>query len=144
MKFNWFHGLMLVLIAFISMMTYFVVSSSRTNLDLVSEKYYEEEINYQQRIDNTTNAKALNSDVQMNVENGFLVVRFPSQLAEKSITGNLKMYSPVGKKNDKSFAVNSINGEYKIDVSQIQGKYSLQLDWSCEQQNYYSEQKIFL
>lgn len=135
---------MLVLVAFIAMLTYFVVKSSRANLDLVSEKYYEEEVNYQQRIDNTTNAKALNNDVQMNVENGFLVVRFPSQLSSKSISGNLKMYSPVGKKNDKSFAVNSTNGEYKIDVSQIQGKYSLQLDWTCEQQNYYSEQKIFL
>lgn len=144
MKFNWFHKLMLVLVAFIAMLTYFVVKSSRANLDLVSEKYYEEEVNYQQRIDNTTNAKALNNDVQMNVENGFLVVRFPSQLSSKSISGNLKMYSPVGKKNDKSFAVNSTNGEYKIDVSQIQGKYSLQLDWTCEQQNYYSEQKIFL
>jgi hypothetical protein len=144
MKFNWFHGLMLVLIAFISMMTYFVVKSSHQNLDLVSEKYYEEEINYQNKINHISNSKALITDVSFEVKDGILLLHFPVEFINKSIRGNLKMYYAPNKNGDQTIAVNSNNGEFQIDVNKFKGKYSLQLDWTCDNQNYFSEKKITL
>ena len=144
MKFNWFHGLMLVLIAFISMMTYFVVKSSHQNLDLVSEKYYEEEIDYQNKINHISNSKALIADVNFEVKDGILFLHFPVECANKNIMGNLKMYYAPNKNGDQTIAVNSSNGEFQVDINKFKGKYSLQLDWTCGNQNYFSEKKITL
>ena len=144
MKFNWFHGLMLVLIAFISMMTYFVVKSSHQNLDLVSEKYYEEEIDYQNKINHISNSKALIADVNFEVINGILFLHFPLEFANKNITGNLKMYYAPNKNGDQIIFVNSSNGVFQVDVNKLKGRYSLQLDWACDNQNYFSEKKITL
>lgn len=135
---------MFILLAFISMMSYFVIKSSHQNLDLVSEKYYEEEVNYQTKINQISNSKALVSDVNFEVKDGTLLLRFPTEFATKNITGNLKMYYAPNKNGDKSFVVTPVNGEFKVDINNFKGKYSLQLDWQCDSQKYFSEKQLFL
>ena len=58
---NWFHYIIITLIAFVGMLTYFAVRSVNTPLDLVTEKYYEEELKFQDKIDKKKKENEYNS-----------------------------------------------------------------------------------
>ncbi|MBK6476369.1 MAG: FixH family protein [Flavobacteriales bacterium] len=59
---NWGKGITLALIAFAGMMAYFLIRASGNPSPLVTDKYYEQELKYQQRINNTNRADALSAD----------------------------------------------------------------------------------
>ena len=60
-KFTWGHGVIIALACFIIFICtlIFTVEFSKNTFDLVTDNYYEEEINYQQEIDATNNASLL-------------------------------------------------------------------------------------
>ena len=62
---NWFYRMMLLLLAFISMLMYFTIRSVNAPLPLVTEKYYEEEIKYQDKIDKISNSKTMNQQIDI-------------------------------------------------------------------------------
>lgn len=51
MKFNWGHCIAVVLVIFASSILVFVYVASKQKNELVTEKYYEKAVAYQQRID---------------------------------------------------------------------------------------------
>ena len=62
MKLNWGTGIVIAIIGFISFIMYFVISMSTGksyNHDLVSDKYYQKELEYQQTIDATKKRKSV-------------------------------------------------------------------------------------
>jgi len=56
MKFNWGHCIAVVLVIFASSILVFVYVASKQKNELVTEKYYEKAVAYQQRIDAEKNA----------------------------------------------------------------------------------------
>lgn len=142
---NWFHKLMLVLLAFIGMMTYFVVRSVQTPLDLVTEKYYEEEIQYQTRIEKISNDKKMVDKVVIGVKDQQLQITFPASIQKSEVGGNVKLYYAADQKKDQSFKIDIQEGNtQQIDVSKLSGAYSIQVDWTYKDKSYYTEQKLFL
>lgn len=144
MKFNWFHLMMTVMLLFVSMLVYFVIGSSRANLDLVTDKYYEEELQFQQKINRTQNANNLTQGVALKNENGYLLITFPEKFQQKEIAGTIKMYYAPDKKGDRTFSLHTANASFKIPIENLKGKYAVQLAWTCDQQEYYTEQPVFL
>ena len=141
---NWFHKLMLVLIAFVSMMVYFAVRSVKTSLPLVTEKYYEEEIKYQDKIDKQQNEISLNDKLAISTQDNKLMITLPETYKASAVTGNVKLYFAADEKKDKDIPLNIVNGNaQEIDVTGIKGLYTVQVDWSYESKNYFTEKKIF-
>ena len=62
MKWNWGTGIAITLVLFIGLMSFMVFKSTQQRFDLVSENYYEEELNYQEVIDQKRNS----SNVSLN------------------------------------------------------------------------------
>ena len=68
MKFNWGTGIVITIIAFIAFIMYFVITMSTDNAyshDLVTDKYYQEELNYQEEINAEKNAKKLSENIKI-------------------------------------------------------------------------------
>jgi hypothetical protein len=142
---NWFHKLMIVLVAFIAMMTYFAVRSIQTPLDLVTEKYYDEEVKYQTRIDNISNDKQLTDKVKIGIENEHIQISFPTSIQSANVDGKIKLYYAADRNKDQEFKLNiTENNMQRIDVSTLKGAYSVQIDWTYLDKSYYTEQKLFL
>mgnify|MGYP000509856137 FL=1 len=62
MKINWGTGIVIVIAAFISFIMYFVITMSTNNkysYDLVTDNYYQQELQYQKQIEAEKNAKNL-------------------------------------------------------------------------------------
>ena len=141
---NWFHKLMLVLLAFVAMMMYFAVRSVRTPLDLVTEKYYEAELKYQDRIDQISNEQQLREKVKISVIDRMLTIEFPAAVVGAEVKGVVRLYYPADQHKDREVPLNLQGGNVqKIDVSALQGAYSIQVDWQYQDKSYYSEQKMF-
>ncbi len=142
---NWFHKLMIVLLAFIAMMTYFAVRSIQTPLDLVTDKYYEEEVKYQTRIDHISNDKQMADNVKIRVENEYLQIIFPASILADRVNGTIKLYYAADRRKDQEFklSIHEVNTQ-RIDVSKLNGAYSVQIEWSYLNKTYYTEQKLFL
>lgn len=141
---NWFHKLMLVLLAFVSMMVYFAVRSVQTPLDLVTEKYYEAELKYQDRIDQISNDQQLTEKVKISVVDRMLHIEFPSTVKGQEVKGVVKMYYPADQRKDREIPLNlQGSNAQQIDVSALQGAYSIQVDWTYLDKSFYTEQKMF-
>lgn len=141
---NWFHRIILVLVAFVGMMMYFAVRSIQAPLDLVTEKYYEEELRYQDRIEQENNAQRLSEPVKVSLREGIVQIDFPASLNAVEIEGKVRMYCPSSKNRDREFPIRLDSGkQQRIDVSALRGAYSVQVDWKYRDQSYYAEQKLF-
>lgn len=140
---NWFHYIIITLIAFVGMLTYFAVRSVNTPLDLVTEKYYEEELKFQDKIDQKTNSTALEKTVAIETNGGMMQVLFPKELSQ--ISGDIKLYFAADKSKDQSIAIqtNADNGQ-TVDISKLHGAYTVQIHWNSSGVKYYTEKKLFL
>lgn len=140
---NWFNRMMLVLLAFIGLMVYLIVRSSRASLPLVTEKYYEAELKYQDQIDKEHNEKTLVNKLEIDTLANKLKIILPTDFNVNEVSGNIKFYFPADDSKDKNlplvFAENNIQ---EIDIKDLKGNYTIQVEWSYQGKSYYKEKKI--
>jgi len=141
---NWGKGLALALIMFAGMMAWFVVMAARDPELLVTEQYYEQELVYQARIDDTERANALSTLVGFHADVDLVRLTFPPEFNGRRIMGELTLLRPHGLQGDRLVAVVSdTNGVFEAkDLDLIPGRYNALLQWSADGSTYYSETKL--
>ena len=141
---NWGKGITLALIAFAGMMAYFLIRASGNPSPLVTDKYYEQELKYQQRINNTNRADALSADVVMQITANGIRLEFPKEIDPGTFTGELTLLRPNNPTLDKTIAVMaSSDGIFEIEGDLLApGRYNALLEWKAGESAYYSEQRI--
>ena len=103
MKLNWGTGIILAFIGFISFIMYFIVTmnvNSKYDHDLVSEKYYAEELEYQGDINKLKNANLLSENITYKNTKEGIIIQFPSNIDVQKITGKVFLYRPSNKQLD--------------------------------------------
>lgn len=143
MTINWYHKILLVLAAFVSMMVYFAVRSVNTPLELVTEKYYEAEINYQDRLNDMKNAQALEYKPVVKAVNKKLLIQFPQSIHVES--GKLNLYYAANSAKDLELPLQlNEKKEQVIELNDRQGAYRVQISWTAQGKSYFNETKLFL
>ncbi|HNB81580.1 MAG TPA: FixH family protein [Chitinophagaceae bacterium] len=141
---NWFQKLMLALVLFIAMLSYMVYRSSKAKLDLVTDKYYEEEIKYQDHINRVTQSDSLQTPLQIAKDGDEVMIHFPAGLNYKSIQGKLNFYFPADRNKDEMVSLQpDSSGTQSIQCAGKKGLYTVKVNWQYEGKAYYSEKKIF-
>ena len=116
MKINWGTGIVIVIAAFISFIMYFVITMSTNNkysYDLVTDNYYQQELQYQKQIEAEKNAKNLIENVKLKHSEFGLTVNFPKDLDYKMINGKVFLYRPSNKQLDFEIPI-SISKPYLL------------------------------
>jgi hypothetical protein len=144
MKWDWGKGIVVAFIMFCSFVVTIVVLAFQEDFDLVSETYYQDELTYQQRINDKDNLRdsGLKLDLRQEVEH--LVINFPD--SEREITGVIHFYNPAKAILDKKFpiALNELNEQF-IDKSDLaKGRFKVQVSWDADGKGYYQEEEVFL
>lgn len=122
-----------------------VVRANDQKIDLVSNNYYEEELKYQDRIEEMTRVKNLSEPVKVNVEGSQLFIIFPKEFNGTKINGNVHVYYPADEKKDISFAFNTENNLITHELKAgNKGMYVIKLSWMSHNTSYYTEQNIFI
>ena len=148
MKINWGTGITITIILFIGFIMYFVIkmsSDSSYNHDLVTEKYYQKELVYQQKIDASKNAAALGEKLTVEKTNKGLTLIFPSKLDPTKIKGKVFLYRPSNKQLDFETQIAVSDSSYLLmpDKRLLDGRWNIIVDWTYNQQSYLFKKEIF-
>jgi hypothetical protein len=138
---DWGKGILLSIIGFVVLiMTMVVISVRMDGIELVTENYYEAEINYQDRIDEESSALRLDRTViTYNSLDKNLLLDLPS-----GTNGKIQLFRPSDSNLDREFLVNVIDSNRtSVSLLELQpGYWKVQLSWTEGGKNYYEEKKI--
>ena len=130
---NWGNALALSLIAFAGLMGFFVVKAAQNPEPLVTEHYYEQELKYQERIDEAARANALSAAVSMEIAKGAVRLVFPPELSDRSISGRLTLLCTNDPAGDRTITIRSTDGRFtSAPMGMRAGVYHAQLAWTSD------------
>jgi len=135
---------MFVYIAFVAGMGLLVFKASSQKFDLVTKDYYDQELKYQQVIDQAANSSRLSEPVIIERNAGELRISFPGEMKNKKKLVDFYLYYAADSKKDfrKSFELDENELVQALPVG-MKGMYQLKLSWEAEGVKYYFEQKLF-
>ena len=142
---NWGYKILMVYAIFVAGILFLVFRSSSQKMDLVTTDYYEKELKYQQKIDETNRVNALSAPVSCEIKDGKLIILFPNDFAGKNITGEAVLYCPSDENNDATEKFTTSETTLIVSIPSIKkNEYELHLSWQANGLNYYFEKKIFI
>ena len=143
MKFNWGHGILLGLLAFMTFIIVLVSKMIGAKVDLVSPDYYEKGIAYQEQIDND---KLSNSDVFVLKQIGTELLLQPKDtlnvLVNKPV--QLDFFRPSDKDLDFSLQA-TVDSFGKLQLSQNQltkGLWRIKVSWMENGKTFFTEKDL--
>lgn len=144
MKFNWGVGVFTLYGAFVLLILFLVYKSTSTKVDLVTEDYYQQELKYQDKIDQKSNAASLEQGLKHEVSGSTIFLAFPPD--HQSASGTVMVYRPSNKAYDKYFDIELDENSKMVIIMEKSpiGLYKLKIDWSNNDIDYYVEEDIYL
>lgn len=144
MKFNWGVGVFILYSAFVILILFLVFKSFNTKVDLVTEDYYQQELKFQDKIDQKRNTAGLEQGLKHEVSGSTIFLTFPP--GHQSATGTVMVYRPSNKAYDKVFDIKPDENSKMIIAMENSpiGLYKLKVDWSNKDTAYYVEEDIYL
>jgi hypothetical protein len=142
MQFNWGTKITIAYLLFVAGILFLVMQSSRQKIDLVTPDYYEQEIRYQERIDQSRRADALPGKLTVMVSGDSLFIRFPEEQAGKMITGKVWVYFPADESLDVKVDIDTRDGLQQLVMPSNRkrtGMSVVKTTWTCDGIDYYTE-----
>ena len=144
MKLSWGYKIMFVYIVFVAGIGFLAFKANSEKFDLVTKDYYDQELKYQQVIDQAANSSRLSEPLTIERKEGELKISFPDEMRNKKKIVDFYLYYAADAKKDfrKSFELNENELTQALPVG-MKGMYELKLSWEAEDIKYYFEQKLF-
>jgi hypothetical protein len=143
---SWGIKIAAVYIGFVGLIAFLIFKTSQQNIDLVSEDYYQQELEYQDRIDQQTATISLGTQPVVILRDGNVDIVFPDSVAKRIVAGDAFFYRPSDAAKDFSVKLqfNEV-GIQQISTSMFtQGVYQLKLTWKVEDESYYHETQLYI
>jgi hypothetical protein len=143
---SWGNKILIVFIAFGSMISYMVYRCVITPVNLVSEQYYKDELAYQTVIDGAKQANALSGKLKLSQRPEGISMQLPVEMKGKTVRGTIFFYCPSDMGRDKTLALSTDElGRQQIAPGQVaQGHYTVKVIWSTGGINYFMEQPLII
>jgi hypothetical protein len=141
---SWGKGITIAFIMFAAFIGALVTICVRQDISLVSKNYYDEELKYQDQIDQLNNAATLAHRPMMLIRDGYLQVRFDK--FAKFEGGELILTRPSDSRYDAKFSVGAGSDSVRMfDLSRYPaGRYNTSLRWQMDGKEFLSKESINL
>ena len=146
----WIIGVTAVYSSF-AIATIAIVALTMTHkVDLVSEKYYQQEVAFQSRIDAANRAKALAEPLSWRIianESGkSLEISYPQSMIQSGIAGTITLLRPSTMGVDKILSIQpDANGKQRVPLQGLlKGFWSLSIEWQSGGISYYKASDLSL
>ena len=147
-KLNWGWGIALVYIFFAVATLTFVIFSRFHQMDLVTKEYYEEELKYEEQINRQKRTIALENGLEWEYARAAktVILKFPHDLLEQSITGNIIFFRPSDATQDKVIPILlSEEGHQLINIAHLSaGMWRMKIFWNISEHEYYNEDILII
>lgn len=139
-KITWAHGIIAAMLSFMLFILgmIFFFTQNWQNAEMVSDNYYEEELNYQKIIDAKNRANTLSEKPKYEqMENG-IKITFPETITNANSSFHFDLYRTDDKQLDvkKDFTLEKNNTFIIPSEVLVKGHYTLKLHWIQNQQDY--------
>ena len=132
-KFTWGHGIALALACFIGFILYliFIFPIGKQTSDLVSDNYYQDELEYQKVIKKKKNADQLSQKPFFAQLPYGIRIAFPKETIDAGQQVHFELYSTNDKEKDKKQNVNlDSNNSFLVPKEMLStGSYTLKVRW---------------
>lgn len=144
MKLNWGFGIFAFYTVFVLFILFLVFRSSQERVDLVTEDYYQQELEYQNIIDQKNNASRLDPGLLYTIDKMDISLSFPEQ--QEGISGMIQIYRPSNKSFDRLFKIelSDLNQMKIIMDNSPRGLYRMMIKWKHDSIDYYVERDVYL
>lgn len=142
---NWGKKIALAYGLFVAFMILLVVACVKQNdIFLVSDDYYKQEIEYQDRIDNIANAVDLENPVTVELNDETNTLRIDLTKESVGSEGRVTFYRPSNPELDRNFPVKlSAAGVQEFPTKSLaKGLWLIKVQWQKDGKNFYKEQKV--
>ena len=144
MKLSWGYKILFVNITFVAGMGFLVFKASSQKFDLVTKDYYDEELKYQDIIDQSANTAKLSAPLVVERSAGGLKINFPAEMKNKQKSIDFYLYYPADAKKDFRKLIDLSENEFTQPLPEaMRGNYELKLTWEIDGVKYYFEKKLF-
>lgn len=142
---SWGTGIAVSFGVFVVAVLAMVYLSVSQRVDLVSDRYYDEGLRYQDRMKARSRAADL-GEVNVSAVRGGIVVRFPSSIRPADVSGNLTLYRPDDRREDTAIpVVLDSTGTQTVRTERLaRGLWRVQVQWQMLGVDYYNEQAVVL
>lgn len=146
MKFSWGKGIFITYSLFLVIILTVVVYISSMDVNLVTEDYYEKELNHQEQIDIAARTIQLPEQLNITVTQNLINLKFPSLFKPYDISGLVQFYRPSDSHQDFSVNIDlSDSLEQTIFTTSIQkGYWRIKVDWTVEEKDYFNEKLVMI
>lgn len=144
MKLSWGYIIAFGYIAFVGGIGFLVYKATNEKFDLVTKDYYEDELKYQQVIDQSANTAKLSAPLKVEKGDQELKISFPSEMKGMKKLIEFYLYYPADAKKDFRKKIEMLDNELIQPLpTGMKGMYELKLSWEASGIKYYYEQKLF-
>jgi hypothetical protein len=147
MKFHWGTGIAIFLILFIGVLGWVLYQSRQVDNSLVSDKYYEEDLQYQKKYEKLENYMKLPEKVLFRYTAGDknAVIEFPVEV-NRSHSGTITLYRANEISEDKTVSFSMQNDSvYTLPLDGLSsGKWTVKIDWKWGETPLFLEQPIVI
>lgn len=139
-KLNWGTRIVILYSGFVALILTLVFLCMGQEVQLVSKNYYQEELQFQQRIDARSNYNLLHEKINLNIHEKTLTIQFPSSIA--GVSGEILLYRPSDAHADVKFDIKlSAEGKQVISSEKIiKGQYKIQVSFKAQNKDYFFEE----
>ena len=139
-------GIIIAIVLPIILLLIFIIYSSDNTFRLVERDYYQKEINYQYQIDREVRTNQLSQKINIYNDDEGVVLQFPSIFLPEEINGKIIFFRPSDSDLDFSIKIGlNQDGLQSINSAELQrGAWIVKVFWNDQQDEYYSEKRIFV
>ena len=142
----WPLGVLAAFVLFISGTVALVVMACSQRSDLVSTDYYEQELKFQHRIENTLHAKNLGdlASVRFNAGQQSIQLQLPAEHARQQASGRILLYRPSAAGLDRELRLGlNPEGAQSVDTANLlPGLWKVRVQWNVLGQEYFLDQSV--
>ena len=143
---NWGWKIAILYGSFVTMMVTLVVLSSQQDIPLVTEDYYEKDLQYETQMRRIANSKELAEDVSVkyDAKTQQIKVQFPKEISE--IEGEILCFRPSQEGIDFTLNLDNLkeNATSFGTSEMLNGRWKIKITWEGDGEIYYKEAIIFI
>jgi hypothetical protein len=144
----WPWGIILAFVLFIMGTVSLVALACSQKMDLVSSDYYEQEIKFQNQLDQLGRARALNSDASISYEPATQSIRIALPIAHvrEGVTGSIQLYRPSAAGLDRRIKLEpDPTGSQRLAVNTLlPGLWKVRVCWTSGEKEYRIDQSVVI
>lgn len=132
-------------LSFVALILTLVFMCFGQKVELVSKDYYSQELKFQDKINAINNEKSLNKSILHSINGKEIVLTIDSTLLSRDFNGTIVFFRPSDSSKDVKLKMNFNDYKQIINGSNLtHGAYKMQLNWACNNINYFKEEVIFI